>query len=292
MRRPAIGGASSEHDVLRHQSVLAYANFRYLKVATLLIALAAFLYIWYVPPVGRYGGSGAGYALGTAGALLILWLLWFGVRKRQFRSTAGTLLGWLSAHVYLGSALLVIATLHAAFEVGFNVHTLAYVLMVGVILSGFYGVYAYLRFPRIMTENLGDETLDSLTLKIADLDRQARGIALGLPDAVNKLVLSAAQETRIGGSWRRQWSGRDPDCPTTAAVNGVQAIGRTLRGEQARTNQQLYAVLLRKQELLARARRDVALKARLDLWLYFHVPLSIGLLAALVAHVISVFVYW
>jgi hypothetical protein len=139
---------------------------------------------------------------------------------------------------------------------------------------------------------MGDESLDSLLLKIADLDKQARQIALGLPDNVNKLVLAAATETRIGGSWRRQWTGRDPDCPTAAAVAGLQTIGRQLRGEQARANQQLYALLLRKQDLLARARRDVALKARLDLWLYIHVPLSIGLLAALLTHVISVFFYW
>jgi hypothetical protein len=34
------------------------------------------------------------------------------------------------------------------------------------------------------------------------------------------------------------------------------------------------------------------LKARLDLWLFIHVPLSIALIAALVAHVVSVFFYW
>jgi len=51
-------------------------------------------------------------------------------------------------------------------------------------------------------------------------------------------------------------------------------------------------VLLRKQALLRRARRDVAYKARLDLWLYVHVPLSIALLVALVAHIVSVFFYW
>jgi len=33
-------------------------------------------------------------------------------------------------------------------------------------------------------------------------------------------------------------------------------------------------------------------KAMLDLWLYFHVPLAFMLLAALAAHVISVFIYW
>lgn len=277
---------------MRHQSLLAHANYRYGKVSVVVVALAVGVYAWDNPPGGPGGGTWLGYALGTIGALLILWLLWFGVRKRRYRAAGAPLLGWLSAHVYLGASLLVIATLHTGFQMGLNVHSLAYLLMVIVILSGFYGVYVYWRVPREMTDNLGEETQSSLLLKIADLDKQARQLALGLPDSINRAVLSAAQETRIGGSWRRQLSGTDPACATAAAVDKLQLIGKTLRGEEARTNQQLYALLLRKQELLARARRDVAFKARLDLWLYLHVPVSIALLAALTVHVISVFFYW
>ena len=277
---------------MRHQSLLAYARYRHLKIAAAVVAVTVAAYAWHRPPFGRYGGSGLGYTLGTVGALLILWLMWFGVRKRSYTSTAGTLLGWLSAHVYLGATLIVIATLHAAFQVGWNVHTLAYALMVLVILSGFYGVWAYLKLPGAITDTLGDDTLESLLIKIADFDRQARPLALSLPDACNRLVLAASLGTDIGGSSRTQIAGRDADCPTTAAVVGLQAIGKTLRGEQARVNQQLYAVMVRKQELVARARRAVALKARIDIWLFVHVPLSVALLAALAAHVISVFYYW
>jgi hypothetical protein len=223
---------------------------------------------------------------------MIVWLAWFGVRKRQFGSTIGMLQGWLSAHVYFGTTLIVIATLHAAFKVGWNVHTLAYVLMLAVIVSGFYGVYAYLVYPRIMTDNLGEDTLDMLLIKIADLDKQARQISLSLPDSITKLVVASAQGTTIGGSWLRQLSGKNPACPTDTAVIGVQNLGRKLVGEQAQTNRTLYTLLLKKQGLVARARRDVALKARLDLWLYVHVPLTVALLAALTIHIVSVFFYW
>jgi hypothetical protein len=277
---------------VQHQSLLEYANYRYLKVAAVMMALAIGAYVWHRPPGGPNGGTWLGYTLGTIGALLILWLLWFGVRKRRYQRGSASLLGWLSAHVYLGSSLIVIATLHAAFQFGLNVHTLAYVLMLIVIFSGFYGVYAYLRFPREMTDNLGDETQSSLLLKIADLDKQARQVALELPDSFNQAVMAAAQQTRIGGSWRRQLSGNDPNCATAAAADGVQLLGKKLRGDEARTNQQLYTLLLRKQDLLARVRRDVALKARLDLWLYIHVPTSLALLAALTTHILSVFFYW
>jgi hypothetical protein len=172
------------------------------------------------------------------------------------------------------------------------VHTLAYMLMLIVIFSGFYGVYAYLRFPREMTDNLGDDTLALLLIKITDFDRQARQLSLSLPDSISRLVLESAQGTQIGGSWVQQLRGRDPYCPTTAAVAGVQVVGRKLSGEQAKTNHQLYTLLLQKQELVARARRDVQLKAWMDLWLYCHVPLSIALLVALTIHIVSVFFYW
>ena len=59
----------------------------------------------------------------------------------------GSVQGWTSAHVYLGTALLIIATLHAGFQVGWNLHTLAYVLMIVVIASGFFGLYSYLNIP-------------------------------------------------------------------------------------------------------------------------------------------------
>ena len=93
---------------MRHQSILEYARFRWLKGALLLSVACAAVYIWHDPPLKPYGGTWLGYALGTIGALLILWLVWFGVRKRRYATRLGTAQGWLSAHFYLGTALLVV----------------------------------------------------------------------------------------------------------------------------------------------------------------------------------------
>lgn len=279
-------------DPTQHSTFLEYGRYLHLKLAGALVAASLLAYLLDRPGTGHYGGTWLGYTLGTLAALIVLLLLWLGVRKRQYLAGPGSLVGWLSAHVYLGLGLVVIATLHAGFEIGWNVHSLAYGLVLAVVASGVYGVVAYVRLPRRMTANLGEDTLDTLMLKIADLDREARRIALDLPNEVNALVLQSSQDTRVGGGLRRQLRLHHPDCPTTRALDAVVAMGPRMRDDQAPAHRNLCGVLSRKQALLKRARRDVAWRARMQLWLYLHVPLSIALLAALVAHVVAVFFYW
>ena len=104
------------HSATRHESFLVFDRFRYLKIAAALAVAALVVYIAYVPYGTRYGGTWPGYILGTIGALLILWLTWFGYRKRTYSVLSGRLAARLSAHVYLGLALLVVATLHTGFR--------------------------------------------------------------------------------------------------------------------------------------------------------------------------------
>lgn len=274
-----------------HQTVLEYGHHRYLKIALLLSGAGIAAYVGDDGPLGRYGGSWVGYGLGILGALIILLLLWFGVRKRRYRSRMGTLQGWLSAHVYLGASLLVIVTLHTGFEVGWNVHTLAFALMLLVVLSGFYGIYAYVRYPKLVTAVMGEDTMDGLLLKIASLDAEARAAAMTLPDEISRAVLAAAEETRIGGGVIAQLRGDDPRCPTTRALDLLKESVGGLTMTSTRASQTLFSALSKKQAMLRRARAAVMYKARLDLWLYAHVPLSLALLGALAAHIVAVFFY-
>jgi len=283
----------------QNQSILAFKRARYLKLALGLCALAIGLYIWHEPPlvyIKPYGGTWLGYTLGTVGAILILWLMLLGVRKRRYRSSMGSVQGWTSAHVYIGTALIIIATLHSAFELGWNIHTLAYVLMMLVIVSGFFGVYAYLRYPELMTDNLTGETLETMLLKIADLDRKCRRLALDLPDEINAVVMKATRssprELAVGNNFRRQITAVKAFCPTHAACDVLMHAGVHLTPEQARINGQLLSEMTRKSTLIDRVRRDMRFRALMRIWLYMHVPLSFALLAALIAHILSVFYYW
>lgn len=279
--------------MITNESILVYRALRYFKWALALVVVASAVYAWHSPVPAPNGGTWLGYTLGTIGALLIVWLLWFGIRKRRYGGGKIRLEDWLSAHVYLGVALIVVATLHTGFQFGWNVHTLAYTLMMIVIFSGMFGVYVYIRYPKIMTDNRRGMTLDAMMTQVAELDQDCRKAALRLGDEVNKLVLDASEKTRIGGTMWRQLSGEDKACPAVSAPDRVRALlGKTDQAGAGRDAEQLLALLTRKSELVLRARRDVQIKALMDIWLYIHVPLSIGLIGALIAHIVSVFFYW
>ena len=69
------------------------------------------------------------------------------------------------------------------------------------------------RVPGLMTANRGEETLDAMLLKVADLDREIREKALSLPDQILKVVNASLDNTRLGGSFVRILTGRDRALP-------------------------------------------------------------------------------
>lgn len=286
----------------QHQSILEFQRTRYGKWALLLAVSAILAYAFSEPPVAyvkHYGGTWLGYTLGTVSALLIVWLMLLGIRKRSYRSTLGTLQGWTSAHVYLGTCLVLIATLHCAFEFGWNIHTLAYVLMIAVVVSGFFGMFTYLRYPSLVTSNLGGETVETLVLKMSDLDQKCRRLALDLPNEINAIVMATTRGPRhpvripvVGINLLRQLRGVDANCPSRIACDKLVHYRTQDLGQATRGYEQLVTEMTRKSALLDRVRRDLQLRAMMLVWLVFHVPLSFALLAALFAHIVSVFYFW
>lgn len=275
----------------KHASFLQYRSFRYLKLALLLSVASIVAYVMYKPLGGRYGGTLTGYGLGILGTLMMIWLGWFGVRKRKHQKAWGSTQGWLSAHVYLGLALIVVVLLHTSFEFGLNVHTLAFALMMIVIISGMVGTIFYATVPGSLTREAAGESLDALIARIDAIDEEAYPKALNLSDATIKAVSDARVRTQIGGSFRRMFSTRATR-RSTDVLAIVAAEGRGLAREEAQLNQALYALLVKRESIVLQVRNVVRYKAILDVWLYVHVPASVALIGAMIAHILSVFFYW
>jgi hypothetical protein len=275
-----MAAATDRQRTATHDGFLRHARFRWAKVAgaASLVALLAYLLIDVQPR--HNGGSAFGYTLGTIATLMILWLTMLGVRKRAMTPGRWSLKAWTSAHVYLGLSLIVIATLHSGFQFGWNVHTLAWALMMVVIISGLFGVAAYATLPRLLSDNRAETTETQMLESLRSIDRQLHDAAQPLDQHQAALVQSSLDDDPFGGGLRARITGRYPACATRVAHAALHGVPR------------VEALLDRKIAMLDRVRRHLRLKALLELWLYVHVPVTFALIAALSAHIVSVFFYW
>ena len=290
-----------------HESIIVYRQRRYLWVALASVVISIVAYWLYDPQEPHNGGTPLGYALGTVGLLLIVWLAYFGIRKRRYSSTLGSVQGWLSAHVYLGLALVIIALLHSGFQFGYNVHTLAFVLLMLVVISGVYGVFIYMKYPQRLSENRGGISRSELFDQLEDIDRRSRRVADELPEEFEEFVASGISRTQLGTSLTERLRGEDrsqivlpqngsstvvPNAGQEAALDWLaERQSQVSEAEIAASIGELSALLRNKRKLLRQIREDLRLQAAIDIWLYAHVPLSVGLLAALAIHVLTVFLY-
>ncbi|WP_293883166.1 hypothetical protein [Sphingomonas sp.] len=275
-----------------HDGFLRHNGFRWAKIAGVVSLIALLVYISVDAKPRPSGGSWYGYTLGTIGALLILWLTMLGVRKRAMTSGRWSLKSWTSAHVYLGLSLIVIATLHTGFQFGWNIHTLAYVLMMVVILSGLFGITAYSWLPRTLSNNRDETTEPQMLEGLRSIDRQLHEAAQPVDQRHAELVRSSLEQDPFGGGLWARLSGHYPKCATRLAQAEIRRETVYLPKLGEEPLERIDALLEKKEAMLARVRRHLRIRALLEIWLYIHVPMTFALIAALTAHIVSVFFYW
>ncbi|HYD14314.1 MAG TPA: hypothetical protein VEC11_15825 [Allosphingosinicella sp.] len=279
-------------DGTAHESFLRYRRYRWFKIATFLSLFLIVVYLFVDVSPRHNGGSWLGYTLGTIGALLIVWLALLGIRKRAMTRGRWSLKAWTSAHVYLGLALIVIGTLHTGFQFGWNVHTLAWVLMLLVILSGIYGISVYALLPQGLSDSRSEMTGPQMIEAVNSLDKQIQQAAQPLSDEDSAIVLGSLGEDPFGGGVWRRLSGSYPRCGNMAALRIMRERQEQSSGKEEQALEQVVGLLEKKAAALQRLRGYIRRRALLEVWLFVHIPTTFVLLAALTAHIVSVFFYW
>ncbi len=291
---PRSGGLQTERvrSDGTHESFLAHNSYQWLKIATFISVFVITIYAMTDVTPRHNGGSWYGYVLGTVGFGLIIWLTLLGVRKRRMTRGHWSLKAWTSAHVYLGLSLIIIGTLHTGFQFGWNVHTLAYGLMMFVIISGIFGISAYSVLPQAMSANRDEMTENQMLASIRSMDRQLHDAAQPLAHAQAEMVRWSLEQDPFGGGVFRRLSGNYPKCSTRAALSSIRESTGPKPDIGNDPLEKVDALLTRKVAMLSRMRKHLRFKALMEVWLYIHVPATFALIAALFAHVISVFFYW
>ena len=226
------------------------------------------------------GGTWFGYTLGVISVGLMVWLAALGLRKRLIGPGKWSQKGRTSAHVYLGIALALVATLHTGFQFGWNVHTAAFGGMMIVIVSGFIGVAIYVTVPSKLSENTGSQTFVELKSQLDQVNLQLDKVLFELDGASLKLAsqlkaLLSKVELPVFEQFR----------DSIQQARNAGTIGRDLSLTVLRLTQS-------KASLVKRIRLHQRYKALISIWLAVHVPFTIFSMLLVGIHIFAVFYYW
>ena len=267
-----------------HDGFLVHKRFRYGWMSLLLVVgVGAVFYYRHQLPANLIDLA-FGYGLGGLALLIMLWLAWFGVRKRSYTNGAGRLKGWLSAHVYLGIALLFLVPLHGGFEITPDIHGLAYVIVLITVFTGLFGVAFYGFYPRRVALNRQGLTFDDMVKSVAEIDLELRALAPRLSEGANDIVQAEAAKIRIGGGFTLLLLR-----PSNRSKRARDKLVRLGIGDESHVRAE--GLLERKAALIVRLQRDIQMRSRMRAWLLLHVPLSLAALAIVIAHGVGMLVF-
>lgn len=270
-----------------YETFINYRNYRWMwfTIGTLVLSLAA--YVINEPAAGRSGGSVLGYSYGVLATIAIIWLMAYGLRKRSYRSSLGTVQGWLAAHVWIGIGLLLFVPLHSAFSFGLNVHTAAYVCMTITIVTGIWGIANYSTLSGKIQAHRGGTKDEALIEQIDALTERIERLCAGKSEQFLALFNRFDFTFRPGlRALLRIHSITIVEQPVVTQM--LRAISETER-EDAIT---MVGMLDQRADLVRLIIEQSRIKALLKVWLYFHVPASVALCVTLTIHIFSVFFLW
>lgn len=261
------------------------------RIFIVLLAVVVGAFIWSVRREFPHGGSLIGLIYGTAGYLLILLLAFYGVRKRWYRSTLGTMEQWLQSHIYLGILVLVLLSLHTGGRFNDMVAVTTFILCAVVVLSGMAGAIFFVTVPRLLTEVESNLTVEEISQQLNQLARNMARTASGRSAPFVRIYDGLISESMPGwlAGWRLLFS-RLRKKNQQGPADWSKLLALVGKDEQEQLRQMLVLSRQRK-ELLMRLMYQQRYKNILEFWLYIHVPVTIALIVFGTVHVIAVFYY-
>lgn len=273
-------------------SFLTYRGGRWLWIGLASAIGLSIHYADYRTRMVAYGGTTVGLMYGAIATAIIGVLMYLGIRKRSYGSGVGTVQGWVSAHVYLGLLTLLLVPMHAGFRFGWDVHTLAFVLLALVVLSGVLGTVLYVILPTRLTKHEAGLQADKIDKEIGRLVAEMRLLVKDKSDTMVRLYQEEVAALRVlkPKGWSLLWRGVGADPIAVRSAELAQRVSSIPTGEQA-DYRVLSQLLLKKTQLEVSLLQQMRIRNALQAWLYVHVPVSIAMVVTLGIHLVVVFYY-
>jgi hypothetical protein len=255
-------------------------------LALLVIALVT-LFGWHaMSQPGYSSGSRAGYNIGLAGAVLMLVLFLYPLRKHvRWLSVAGPLREWLNLHMLLGICGPLLILFHSRFQIGSANAAVAMASMSVVAGSGIVGRFIYTRIHHelrgsklaaielraglasALTRIQGGQSLPAPAKQILDAyEAHAQQVPRGFLSRTLKFMFIGLRRHAASFRIRRRLRGH----PEAGWIS--EQIDEYLSGLQRVAQFSIYERLF-------------------SLWHVLHIPLVVLLILSAVFHVIAVHMY-
>lgn len=269
------------------QNFLNQRGFLWLWICSAAVLLMGALY-WLDHPVGgKNGGTLLGFTYGAIATAGMIFLMYYGIRKRySYRTGSGTLKGWLGPHVWVGLALCIVVPMHSGFQVGWNLHSASYLLMVLTVVSGLWGAYAYLHYPPEMTGRREGITIrgsiDQLNALSSELLSLAKDKSQAFVAVQAKLYVPVAPTLGTLLFARR--------VRTFSKQELIDLLG-TLPKAEYQAGLKMTELASRRSSIANQLIVEASVAAQMRVWLYLHVPLSVACSVAVLSHIFWVLFY-
>jgi len=279
-----------------YENFLAYGRYVWGKLTLATTLVLVISYIIYSRRVSPNGATLVGLIYGIISFVAILLLMYYGMRKRSYTAKHWSLRAWLSFHVYIGTMTLLLVPLHAGFKFGFDIHTLAYVLLVMVVVSGIVGAALYLLLPRRfepfgeeLTYPMGDGTDEELRKIIRQMHALAIDKSQEFADACQTEIEYGIPKRHVG--WGLLWRKSATAALVATQIEAFQDYLQHIPEVEHEAFQNLARLATQKRDLEHRMAAQMRLQNLLEAWLYIHLPVSLVMFIVVIIHILVVFYY-
>lgn len=210
------------------------------------------------------------------------------------REWAARLEIWYYWHLMLGCLSVVFILTHAGFRFGNLIATLAFVSLVGVVVTGIWGYFLYQLVPPALTrieerinktpEELGEE-LDETYQQLEAIVQEKSQL---FQDSYHQEI--AIPNVNLTPSWR--WLFGPTDIKRdTARPDRLRFIVKDVPGSEQDDFRKMVRLIFQQEKLVVSLYPQLRYDYLLKSWLSLHIPLSAGLMVFSLIHIVSIWYY-